>query len=140
MPVSQNDFLAKAAIQDALGVKIAQPFVGLVVVRDEQFCGAFIFNNYDCQNVDATAVIIEPFSLGDARNIARYVFETLGCKRVTCSTLSTNAKAINRLLALGFEREGVQKERFPAGDAVIFGLLRSKQKILRLTHEYSPSA
>lgn len=133
MTVGQNDDLAKIIVENALHIAVAFPFIGLTVTQGEEIRGALIFNNFDRHNIDMTVFANGNWSIGDVRNIARYVFERLDCKRISAVTLATNEQAISRLKALGFEREGYLPERFLQGDAIAFGLLRSKQKIMRLT-------
>lgn len=135
--VSQNDFLAKQAIEEGLGVSIYHPFAGLVVADDAGLSAALIFNGFDRQNVDLSIIVLRPLTTRSIRDIARYVFGRMRCKRVTCVTAVDNHKAINRLFQLGFECEGRLSERFPSGDAFIFGLLASRQKILRLTRGFA---
>ena len=131
--IGQNDELAKIAIENALNISIAHPFVGLVVTRGEDFSGALILNNFDRHNIDMTVLATGNWSMSDVRNIARYIFDQLDCKRITSVTLANNKKAIHRLQILGFKREGCLRERFPQGDAIAFGLLRSEQKLTRLS-------
>ena len=134
--VSQNDILAKVALEDALGIVICQPYVGITVSDEAGLVAAFAFNGFDRISVDITAIVVKPLAISAARAIADYVFRRLGVRRVTATTLATNDRAINRLYRLGFECEGRLKERFAQGDALIFGLLASKQKLLR-SHEQS---
>jgi RimJ/RimL family protein N-acetyltransferase len=63
----------------------------------------------------------------DFREIIRYCFERV--RRITMRTKCDNARAIKMLEALGFKREGVMREWFEETDAIVFGLLRSEQKI-----------
>jgi hypothetical protein len=130
--VAQDDERAGRAIQAALGVTVALPFVGLVVTEGEELAAAFIFNNFDRRNIDVTISVEKPVSPVCIREIARYVFGKLGVKRVTCVTHVDNAKAIKRLGKLGFEFEGWQRQRFPQGDGVMFSLLASEQRFTRI--------
>jgi hypothetical protein len=138
--VSQKDGAAKLLIDSALGVSLAPPFVGLTVEDERGVVAAFAFNGFDHQNVDMSVVVSRPLAISAIRAIARYVFDRdrLGCKRVTCLTLATNSRAVSRLTKLGFECEGRLIERFPQGDALIFGLLASRQKILRSDRGFHP--
>lgn len=131
--VTQDDNRAGRAIQDALGVTVALPFVGLVVTEGDQLIAALIFNNYDRINIDLSITVFSPLRIAALREIARFAFVTNRVKRVSCVTLTTNQRAINRLIHLGFEFEGTMRERFPQGDAFLFALHASSQKIVRLT-------
>lgn len=133
MRVSQNDALAKSLIDKSLGVSMAAPFVGLIVGDDKTTAAALIFNNFDRINIDLSITVFAPIPVACIRDVARYAFERLSVKRVTCLTSVTNHRAINRLLLLKFRLEGVLKERFPSGDALQFSLLASEQKFVRLS-------
>ena len=139
MRVEQNDVLAKITLDGALGISLALPYVGLVIMDGEDLAGAVAFNAFDRHNIEMTALVIKPWTTHCAREIARYTFDRLRVARVTCTTLATNFRAINRLIALGFEYEGTMKERFPQGDGLLFGLLASRQRLLRPSREHSPS-
>ena len=58
------------------------------------------------------------------RDILRYPFLQLGCKRVSCITEATNQHARAFLCRLGFHEEGVHPDALETGDAITFGLLR----------------
>lgn len=135
--VTQDDNRAGCAIQDALGVTVALPFVGLVVTEGGELISAFVFNNFDRQNVDLSITSPGRLRVSAIREIARYVFVRLGVKRVTCTTLTTNYPAIKSLSRLGFEFEGTLRQRFPQGDGLMFGLLASEQKFVRNAVEHA---
>lgn len=96
-----------------------------------------MFNNFDRINVDLSITVLAPLRIPALREICQYAFGKLGVKRVTCVTLADNFRAINRLLRSGFEFEGTQRQRFPQGDGLMFSLLASEQKFVRL-HERAP--
>jgi hypothetical protein len=131
--VAQDDERAGRAIQAALGVTVALPFVGLVVTEGESLAAAFVFNNFDRRNIDVTISVEKPLSPVCIREIARYAFGKLGVKRVTCTTRVDNHKAIKRLERLGFVFEGWQRQRFPGCDGIMFSLLASEQKFVRIS-------
>ena len=138
--VSQDDERAGRAIEAALGVTVALPFVGLVVTDGGALVAAVIFNNFDRQNVDVSVSVEKSVSVSCVREIARYVFGTLRVKRVTATTLASNHPAIKSLSCLGFKFEGTLRQRFPQGDGLVFGLLASDQKIARLPCEPAPGS
>lgn len=137
--VAQDDERAGRAIEAALGVTVALPFVGLVVTEGEILVAALVFNNFDRINVDLSITVFSPLKIGPIRDIARYVFGRLGVARLTCATLTTNVGAINRLETLGFVREGTLRRRFKQGDAYVYSLLADEQKFARLNVEPAPS-
>ena len=137
--VTQDDERAGRAIEAALGVTVALPFVGLVVMERDILVAALIFNNFDRVNVDLSITVCEPLKIGAVRDIAKYVFCKLGVRRVSCVTHSSNHPAIKSLLRLGFEFEGTMRDRFADGDGLLFGLLASRQRFVRLNESAAGS-
>lgn len=133
LSVYQDDARAKAFADRELGQDFAPPFMGLVVLNDRgKVVGAVILNGFiRGRNIDLTAVGRNVWTLGIARSVFRYCFERAA--RVTARTSESNLKAQRALMALGFEREGVMPDYFPEGAAVVFGLLRRKQKLVKVT-------
>lgn len=126
--VRQDDEAARQYILERLKVHIAQPFIGLVVERDGDQVGAVVLNDYrPGRNIELTVAIDGPWTVRDFREIIRYCFERV--RRITMRTKCDNARAIKMLEALGFKQEGIMREWFEGTDAVVFGLLRSEQKI-----------
>lgn len=126
----QDDARARAFASRHLGCQFHDPLIGIVIEDNGEQVGAVIFNGYiPGQNIDLTAVSTK-WDIRIVRNLARYCF--LRVKRVTARTCVTNTAAIKTLQALGFRQEGIMREYFPDGDAVVFGLLRSEQKLIKL--------
>jgi RimJ/RimL family protein N-acetyltransferase len=135
--VRQDDEAARQYIIARLCVHVAQPFIGLLVERDGQPTGAVIINDYrPKQNIELTVAISGPWSIRDFRDIIRYCFERV--RRITMKTRADNARAIKMLEALGFKREGVMREWFEGSDAIVFGLLKSEQRIYRAISTNTP--
>ena len=133
MSVKHDDAAAREIAEGALGIKICDQSMGLVLFDDNGCAdGACIFNNYDGRDVHFTSVNRRPMRISDARFVARYVFEQLDCHRCTAVTARHNEAARKALRQLGFKIEGYMREHFPDDDAVVYGLLRSEQKIVRL--------
>ena len=133
MSVEHDDASARRIVEDFFRKKIHEPFVGLLL-RDENGLpdGACIFNNYDGWDVHLSCVNGHRMSTSDAREIATYVFKKLDCHRCTAITARHNAPARKALRQLGFRIEGFMREHFSDDDGVVYGLLRSEQKIVRL--------
>lgn len=92
--------------------------------------GAAILNDYTPgQNIELTMYAKGSWSAGDVRGVARYCFQRV--RRITARTSVKNARAIKMLEAMGFKREGVLRDWFADADAIVFGLLRSEQRIYR---------
>jgi hypothetical protein len=131
MTIVVDSWSAREIMETALVRKICEPFLGLVVKDGADVVGAIIFNNYDQYDIHFTCVLSAPIGIRDARFVARYVFGQLGCRRCTAVTASSNYPARKALLQLGFRQEGILREHFELDDGVIYGMLRSEQKIAK---------
>src|ERR1019366_5300555 len=110
MRLFQDDARAKEIIDSVLHVGIADPFVGLVALDGESAVGAVIINNYETRaSVDVSFTgRLSPTTL---RDLARYLFNVLGMRRVQAVTRFDNIKARQGLKRLGFKHEGNLRER-----------------------------
>jgi RimJ/RimL family protein N-acetyltransferase len=127
----QSDTIAARLLKEQLGLDVSPPFAGLVVVQDDQALGVAIFNGWCNGNVDMTAAGRGAFNVRIARDLARYAFHNLGVNRVTCHTALTNSKAIRALQAVGFRPEGVLRKYMNGQDAVVLGLLKDEQRLVK---------
>jgi RimJ/RimL family protein N-acetyltransferase len=128
--VKQDSEAARRYIERELGLHVADPFIGLVIERDHRLVGAIVLNDYTPgQNIEMTGHSSANWSPKDVREIARYCFGRV--RRITARTSVKNAKAIKMLEAIGFKREGILRGWFDDADAIVFGLLRSEQRIYR---------
>ena len=129
----RDDALAAQMIEATLGHPVVPPFAGLVAFDDEGApVSAVILNNYTRRDVHVTAVNAGLFGVRAMRHLAWMIFVNMGCVRVTAVTRSDNEAAIAALHKLGFRREGCLRCHFDGAAGLVFGLLRSEQKILRL--------
>lgn len=129
--VYQDDERAREFACGVLGYDFAQPYMGLIVEKDGMAVGAIILNGFiRGRNIDLTAAGKGAWSLGVAREIARYCFAR--AVRITARTSVNNRTAINALKAIGFKTEGVMRDYFPDGDALVLGLLKSEQKLIKV--------
>jgi len=129
----RNDALAAEMVKASLGQPVVPPFVGLVAIDDEGApVSAVILNNYERRDVHVTVVNAGNFGVRAMRHLAWLIFVNLGCARVTAITRADNLPAQRGLLQLGFRQEGIMREHFDGADGLLFGLLRSEQKIVRL--------
>ncbi|WP_375764236.1 GNAT family N-acetyltransferase [Bradyrhizobium sp. Pha-3] len=128
--VRQDSEGARRYVERELGLHISDPFIGLVIEKDGKAVGAVILNDYTPgQNIELTAHTCGNWSIADVREIARYCFARV--RRITARTSVNNTRAAYMLRALGFKREGVLRHWFDDADAIVFGLLRSEQRIFR---------
>lgn len=113
-----------------MGLHVSDPFIGLIVENNGKKAGAVILNDYTPgQNIELTVHVSGNWTASDVRGIARYCFERV--RRITARTSVNNSRAIRMLEVLGFRREGVMRDWFAESDAILFGLLRSEQRIFR---------
>lgn len=128
--VRQESAAARLYIEKALGICICDPFIGLLVENHGKSVGAVILNDYTPgRNIELTAHTSGNWRVGDVRDVARYCFQRV--QRITARTSVKNTRAIYMLEALGFKREGVMRAFFKDSDAIVFGLLKSEQRIFR---------
>lgn len=128
--VRQDDDAARAYIGQRLELAICDPFIGLIVEHNGNQVGAVILNDYTPgHNIELTAHTCGNWTVRDVRDIARYCFARV--RRVTARTSVRNTRAVYMLTALGFRREGLLRDWFDNADAVVFGLLKSEQRIYR---------
>jgi hypothetical protein len=128
--VRQDSEAARRYIERELGLHISDPCLGLVIEQEHRVVGAVILNDYTPeQNIELTAHTKGNWSIADVRGVARYCFARV--RRITARTSVKNTRAAYMLKALGFKQEGVLRDWFEDGDAIMFGLLRSEQRIYR---------
>ena len=126
--VRQNSEAAKRYVERELGLFVADPFIGLLIERDGKSVGAVILNDYrPGQNIELTAHTCGHWGVTDVRDIARYCFGRV--RRITAHTSVNNERACRMLGVLGFKCEGTLRDWFNDGDAFVFGLLKSEQRI-----------
>ena len=123
MRLVQDDARAKGIVDGVLHVSLAPPFVGLVTLDGESAVGAVIINNYE-PRASADVSFTGRLSPTTLRDLARYLFNVLGVRRVQAVTRFDNIKARQGLMRLGFKYEGNLRERFEDCDGAIYGLLR----------------
>jgi hypothetical protein len=131
MTILCDNNAAKAILEAGLVRKISEPFCGLVVKRGIETTGAIVFNHYNYHDVHFMCILSEPIGIRDARYVARYVFGHLGCRRCTAITSEFNIAAQRALRQLGFKFEGRLRDHFEESDGLLFGILRSEQKIAK---------
>lgn len=133
MRIEQNDDLAASYVHQFLGQDVrGTPFVGLLIKTDNGgVVGCVVFNDYANGNIELTGVGRGCWTISVIRNLARYVFKRLNCRRVTARTAQSNHEARAALRALGFKREGRVRDWYGHEDAIVYGLLRREQRIVR---------
>lgn len=129
----RSDVLAREFIKRSLGIELEYPFCGYAVKNaDDVVVGAFAFTNYTQDNVELTVAVNDRLTVRLVRFIVWLAFFDLGCRRITARTRASNTRAIRAIEKSGAKREGVAREYFNGEDAIMFGLLRSEQRLIKL--------
>jgi len=109
-------------VSEALGFGLCPPYTAVGIERDGHVIAGVLLNHFEGADVHFTAA-----GAGWTRSFLRafgaYVFEQLGCQRMTAVTQSLDvAKLAERL---GGEVEGRLRNHFGIGqDGIIIGILR----------------
>jgi RimJ/RimL family protein N-acetyltransferase len=94
------------------GYPVHPPFTAMGWVKDGELVGQMIFNNYTGANLDIHLY----FPGGGLRKVVRqaydYVFNRVGCVRLTAKVYSDNQKLLRLLNRLGFVYECTQKDYY----------------------------
>lgn len=107
--------------------KFFPPYTCLGIERDGQIIAGAVFNCFTGNDI-AVTVAGGPFQLGFIRSVGRYVFEQLGCLRLSITT--AHPKVIDIATRLGAQTEGRKRNHFGKGrDATILGILREDWKV-----------
>lgn len=129
----RSDALAHRFIKNTLGIELEAPFCGYAIYdTDGVVVGAFAFTNYTSDNVELTVAVKERLTLRVVRFIVYLAFVDLGCRRISARTRASNVRAIRAIEKSGAKREGVAREYFNGEDAILFGLLRHEQRLIKL--------
>ncbi|WP_375453713.1 GNAT family N-acetyltransferase [uncultured Methylobacterium sp.] len=86
--------------------------------------GGVVLNNWNGANVELSLAGRGAVTRQAFRDVARYVFGQLGCRRITMHTKARNLRLISQAERNGFAREGMRRAFFPDDDAVALVLLR----------------
>lgn len=113
------------------GYEVIEPFSGLVV-KDEQGRnrGAVIVCNYDGHDCEIAVAGTAFVTVRCVRQVFAYIFDQLGCKRVTARTTVSNKRSFRLMRSVGFRVEGMKRQG-PAGDELMMGMLRDECRIYR---------
>ena len=124
------DDLVGRWLSDHMGVEILPPFTSFGVIgANGQLTGAMIFNNLNEGSVEVSLYAPRAITKGLLRVASSYIFETLGCNRVTARTRASNLRACRFIQKVGFQREGVLRAYYKDGeDAILYGLTKSDNR------------
>lgn len=118
----------RPALEHALGTSIPSPARFIGKVKDGEvvsIAGLALWNGHDCEAFLWSAGTLHRDFI---RAFGRYVWQDLGCDRVSCRVAADNPWA-EILPRLGFVIEGRMRRAFDGQiDMLIFGLLREDWK------------
>lgn len=113
-----------------LGKPAHDQMTGLGCLRDDKLIAGFAFEGYGGKNVWAHQRQ-EGLSRELWKAAADYVFNVMGCERVTGPVPASNVKAIKLNKHIGYELEATLKAAAPDGsDLLLMVLWRDKCRIL----------
>jgi hypothetical protein len=109
-------------VGERCGTIICPPFTAMGIERNGHITAGVVFNNYTGHDVEVT-VAGERFTRGFIAAVGKYVFETIGCLRISITT--EQPKVVELAKRLNAQVEGVKRNRFGAGrDGTLLGILK----------------
>lgn len=101
---------------------IYPPFTAMGIERNDQITAGAVFNCYTGNDIEVT-VAGGPFTRGFISAVGNYVFEQIGCLRMSITT--EQPKVIEIAHRLGAQTEGLKRNHFGKGrDGTVLGILR----------------
>lgn len=113
-------------VSGRLGFALCPPFTAMGLERDGEIVGAVVFNHFEGADVHVSVAGCG-WTRAFLKAVGSYVFDTLGCERMTAIT----ADEVTATFAerLGGQHEGVLRSHFgPGKDGFIAGILASEWK------------
>lgn len=109
-------------VSQRLGFALCPPFTALGLERDGALVGGVIFNQFEGADVHVSAAG-SCWTRGFLRAVGAYVFDQLGCLRMTFTTEQPDVAEYAK--RLGGEVEGVLRDHYGEGrGGVIIGVLK----------------
>lgn len=111
-------------VSEKLGFGLCPPYAALGIERDGEIIGGVLFNHFEGADVHVT-LAGKGWNRAFLREVGAYVYETLGCERMTAVT---GCDAVARYAErLGGQIEGRMRSHFgPGQDALVVGILRDE--------------
>lgn len=108
-------------VGERCGTIIYPPFTAMGIERNDEITAGAVFNCYSGNDI-AVTVAGDRFSRDFIAAVGRYVFQQIGCIRMSITT--EQPKVIEIAQRLGAAVEGVKRNHFGKGrDATILGIL-----------------
>jgi RimJ/RimL family protein N-acetyltransferase len=110
-------------------------FSAIGLWEDGDLIAGFVFNHFNWPDI-AIHAAVKPGSnwatKGYLREVFGYVFNQLGCRRVTGSIKDSNEVAKHFAVRLGGRLEGTLRKAHPEGDDILlFGMLKEECRWIR---------
>lgn len=123
--IVQGEHVARF-VAGKLGANICPPYTTLGIEKDGELIAGAIIHCFEGPNVHVT-VAGKQWSRSFLKAIGEYVYNQLGCIRVT---ITTEQEHVARLAErLGGKREGVMRSQYGEGrDGIIVGILRDEYR------------
>lgn len=111
-------------VSESLGFGLCPPYVAVGIEKDGKIVGGALLNHFEGADVHVT-LAGSGWTAGFVRAVGSYVYDTLGCERMTavtgCATVAGYARR------LGGQIEGCMRSHFgPGKDGIIVGILREE--------------
>lgn len=108
------------------GVAFYAPYTCIGIEKDGEVIGGVVFNFYEGTDIHAT-IAGKGWTPEFLRTVGRYVFETLGCERVTAKT--EQVRVVRIAEKLGGQIEGELRNHFgPGRNAFLVGILKDEYR------------
>lgn len=113
-------------VSDEIGMGFCPPYVAIGLERRGEIVAGILLNHFEGADIHAT-VAGKVWSKGLLKAASSYVFDQLGCERITA--ISQVDKAVEFGRRLGGQIEGRLRNHFGAGhDGVVLGILREEAR------------
>lgn len=113
-------------VSERLGFGLCPPYAAIGIERKGEIVAGVLLNHFEGADVHAT-VVGEGWTKGLLRAVGSYVFDQLGCERITAVTRCEDVAKIGK--RLGGQVEGRLRSHFGAGhDGIVLGILRAEYR------------
>lgn len=121
-----TDERVPAFVSALVGKRFVPPFTAMGVERDGEVVGGVVFNVFEGADLHVT-VAGRGFNRGFLADVGAYVFQQLGCERMT--VLTEQPRIVRIAERLGGQLEGLLRNHFgPGRDGFLVGILREEYK------------
>jgi RimJ/RimL family protein N-acetyltransferase len=111
-------------VSERLGFGLCPPYTAMGIERDGEIVAGAIFNHFEGADVHV-GIVGTGWTRRFIRAVGTYVFDTLGCERITAITRDDAVCDFAR--RLGGEIEGRLRSHFgPGHDGIVVGILREE--------------